>query len=203
MGGPFVRIERVVTGSVWAVDAALRDQLRPRYQACDELLAVWAGRHGPELDDERIVASVWASAAGESRAPGVAALFDATDDGPTTVSVTVLPIALYEVFARPGPATILRVYQGQTKPGELDAYVQEAHRGVRLDGASPQGPASVCMSREGPDRFVTVSTWTDWDALASCTGGDIHRPLATRDASRLIAGGPTHYELMVSTIPSA
>jgi len=92
--------------------------------------------------------------------------------------------------------TILRVYRGWTRPGELEAYLAEAAAGTRLDGERPDGPGAFICASDGEARFVTVSVWPDWSAIEACTGGDIGRPLSTRNAARIEQGAPTHYELV-------
>jgi hypothetical protein len=200
--GPVVRIERVVTGSAWAIDGVIRDRLVPALTARPALLAAWAARHGPELDDERVAVTAWRSRDAALEAPRLDALTDEDVEGATTTSVAVIPVSLFETFERPGPPTILRLYEGQTRPGELEAYLEEARAGIRLDGALPNGPVSVCMSVPAPDRFITVSTWMDWDGLSQCTGGDIRRPMSTRNEARLISGGPSHFEIVASLLPT-
>jgi hypothetical protein len=43
---------------------------------------------------------------------------------------------------------------------------------------------------------VTVSTWTEWDDVEDATGGDIHRPQATRHADRLVDWSASHFEIV-------
>ena len=119
-----MRIERVISGSAWAVDVAFRDRLLTWYQASDDLWAVWAGRHGPELDDERIVASVWADADGESRAPSLATLIDAAEESRPQHPWRSCPSRSMRSSRDPTPLRFVRVYHGQTRLGEADGYVR-------------------------------------------------------------------------------
>jgi hypothetical protein len=51
-----------------------------------------------------------------------------------------------------------------------------------------------------PSRFVTVSAWTGWAAIEQATGGNIHQPLATRNAERLVAFDVGHYEILPDSV---
>jgi hypothetical protein len=194
--GEILQVVRFRYRSRWSrTDTALREAM-PTFQLQAGLIAAWMGRQGPDFDDERAIASVWTSAATERTSLQLAELLGPTSaaDVDTPVRVT-MPTSFHEDFPRATPATILRIYEGRTRRGELDAYVAEARDGVLLDGENPDGPVSVTMSIDAPDRFVTVSTWTDWRCIERCTGGDRDRPLVTRNAARLVGGGPRHYEL--------
>ena len=46
------------------------------------------------------------------------------------------------------------------------------------------------------DRFVTLSLWRSWDAIETATGGDVHRPIVTRDPRRIIGMDVIHYEVI-------
>jgi hypothetical protein len=108
----------------------------------------------------------------------------------------VLPLAFDIRAERAGSPSILRIYSGQTLPGQLDAYVEEAMKATRADAAAPVGPIAVCMGIDRADRFVTASVWSDWSSIEASTGGDIERPLLSRNQARLAAGGPTHFEII-------
>jgi hypothetical protein len=198
LDGPVLRVTRVRNVGSWStIDTVLRDEFVPGHRAHDGLIASWVGRHGPELDDERVIATVWVSAEHERSGRLVSDPFAGPDvAGDPASTSSVRQVVILERFHRPAPATTLRLYEGVTRSGELDAYIEEARRGVVLDGASPDGPVDVAMSVEPPDRFITVSTWSDWSSLERCTGGDRSRPLLTRNAARLVGGGPQHYELL-------
>jgi hypothetical protein len=51
-----------------------------------------------------------------------------------------------------------------------------------------------------PDRFITVSLWPSWSAIEVATGGDIHRPIVTRDPRRIVGMDVEHYEVVPETI---
>lgn len=196
MDTPFLRIERITTDQDPIVaDGVIRDAVLPALAAMAGLRGAWAGRRGIQPAAERVLATAW-DAEADGR-PAADLLCRLVGVGASDARIAA-PIVLCERFARPSPARVLRIYEGITRAGELDAYLEEARAGILVDGASPDGPHSVCMGVVGSDRFVTVSTWTDWECLARCTGGDIQRPLATRNAARLIGGGPTHLELLAA-----
>ena len=190
-------ITRFRRRALWStIDATLRDAM-PRFLAQPGIEDAWLGRRGPEVDDERVVASVWSSPEAERTAARLPEMLDdigADIDPPSRI---VLPLVLDLRFPRPDPPSILRIYEGETKPGELEAYVEDARRGSLRDGEREDGPIAVCMSVDPPDRFITASVWTGWASIEACTGGDIHRPLLTRNVARLAAGGPTHYEVVL------
>ena len=48
----------------------------------------------------------------------------------------------------------------------------------------------------GPDRFLTVSLWPDWAAIERATGGDIRRPMSTKDSARIVDMDIVHYEVV-------
>ncbi|CAN5591537.1 hypothetical protein BH23CHL8_BH23CHL8_20890 [soil metagenome] len=182
----------------WAeIDRALRSRGIPSFLTQPGLLDAWFGRRGPDFDDEHVIASVWETSSGERAGPLLPETLVDSDldlDGPSRLA---LPVVLDYRFPRPAPPTILRIYDGQTHAGQLDAYVKEAAQGVLVDGEGPDGPSAVCMSVDVPDRFVTVSLWTGWASIEASTGGDVGRPLATRNQARLADGGPTHYEVVL------
>ena len=50
------------------------------------------------------------------------------------------------------------------------------------------------LAETGVDAFLTVSTWCTWDDVERATGGDVHRPLATRKPERLVDWDVEYYE---------
>ncbi|MFN8621214.1 MAG: hypothetical protein U0869_10760 [Chloroflexota bacterium] len=196
MDAPILDIESITTDEdPVAADGVLRDRVLPELAARAGCLGAWAGRRTSGERASRVLAVAWRDVAAGDRARGDGSLRELVGHGRDHATLRGR-IVLFERFPRHAPPRILRVYDGRTRPGELEAYVEEARAGVLLDGASPDGPVSVCMAVVAADRFVTVSTWTDWERLARCTGGDLDRPLVTRNAARLIGGGPVHLELI-------
>lgn len=162
------------------------------------LLDVAAGRHGPDELGPRIVASVWASTdvmeAAVRRQPGSAA-FTAPPDAMDAL-VESLPL---DVAFRAEPIRmprVVRAFAGQVRPGSLAAYIDAARAGTLVDDAAGRGPCALYLARlaSDPDRFMTISTWSDWAAIEAATGGDIRRPVATRHPERLVAWEATHFE---------
>jgi hypothetical protein len=78
----------------------------------------------------------------------------------------------------------------------LDRYFEQARSGAIADGTDPLGPLCVIGGAAGPEQFLTLSTWSFWTSIEACTGGDIRRPLVTRNASLIVEGGPVHYEIL-------
>ena len=200
---------RVATFSVpetWhQLDRTLRACV-PAYAAQAGHVVTRLGRRGPGPTEERVVASVWSSRRAHDAATDIVELVTAHGSGATTVAssrIDVLPVRLYEVFERERPMTILRVFRGRIYPGQLEAYLEEAREGTRIDGGRPEGPGMLVCGSDGQAAFVTVSLWPDWSAIEACTGGNIQRPLTTRNAARIEQGAPTHFEILPSVEPAS
>jgi hypothetical protein len=157
-----------------------------------------ARRHG--ATPERIVASVW-----PSREAMRSALQISRDEGRSQLElpdraldagVEVLPLAIDLAFGPFDDALVLRVYRGRIRPGELDAYLDDARAGTLADHDAGRGPVALHLGVELPDRFVTVSAWTGWDRIEAATGGNIRNPVATRHPERLLEGTVRHYEIL-------
>jgi hypothetical protein len=186
-------------------DAILRDELIPDLFAFPGLIDVYVGRHGPDEMGERLVASVW-----ESRGAMTGAVGDTFDQpvfhpehlGETTereLEIHGLDVALRfdEGQGAASPATgILRLVRGQVRPGELEGYRDEVRLGTVADADAGHGPIALYMATEAPDRFVSLSAWSDWSALETATGGDTDHPIATRHAERILRWDAVHYEVL-------
>jgi quinol monooxygenase YgiN len=193
---PVIRILRLRPAGV-GFDGVLRAAL-PALRVSAGLLDVAAGRHGPDELGPRIVASVWAStdameAALESQ-PGSAALTAPPDAMDALVESLALDVAFRAEPTR--MPRVVRAFAGQVRPGTLGAYVDAARAGTLIDDAAGRGPCALYLARLAfdPDRFMTISTWSDWAAIEAATGGDIRRPVATRHPERLVAWEATHFE---------
>jgi len=202
------RYLRVVTfqvhGPESAVDAVLRDRVIPRLLAESPVVDVWQGRRGA-ADRNRVLASTWTNAVGTSASPNDRPAADIaslrSDDvealgGVEIGSLDELPLAVHARFVRPDVARVLRVFRGHVRPGELDAYIDEAREGMTADAAANAGLVSFALGRRDPDDFITVSTWTDWGSIEAATGGNTRQPIATRNASRLAHFRVDHLELL-------
>jgi hypothetical protein len=198
---PIARFLRIVTfqpgGLEAPLDVVLREAIVPRLLERDEIVDAWIGRHGSPSDRTRVVASTWSE---ESSGPAadLAALHDPglAEHPPAIDSVEQLGLAVNARFERLEPARVLRVFHGIVRPGELDAYVGEARRGMAADAAVNEGLIALMLGTEGSDSFVTVSAWTDWSAIEDATGGNTKRPFATRNSARLASFRVAHFEIL-------
>ena len=199
---PVMQVSRFHPIDMWHdLDRHLRDLVPTALAVQPGLIEAWAGRSGPDTGDERVVVSVWASASAQQQAPTLTTLFDrmtSTAGAIVGERTDVLTIAIEARFERSRPMTLLRVYQGQTRPGELASYLEEARAGVIKDGQQPRGPGALICGSRGDLGFVTASLWPDWESIQLATGGDIRNPLATRNTARLAAGRPNHFELIAT-----
>lgn len=181
-------------------DTFLRTEMLPDVRHLPGLLAVYAGRRDQDSGGDRIVVTVW-----ESRAAMIATVgatleqsrfypdrLEQTSD--RTLETLDMEIAL--PFAAAEPPTLLRLFRGTVRPGELDDYVTEVRKGTLADAAAQRGPAALYLAIDPPDGFVTVSLWPSWEAIALATGGDIGRPTTTKDSKRLVGIDVAHYELL-------
>ena len=99
-------------------------------------------------------------------------------------------------FASPSAATVLRLFRGHVRPGELEPYIEESRAGTIADTEAGRGPNAIYLARVEADRFVTLSLWRNWDAIETATGGDVHRPIVTKDPRRIIEMDVVHYEVI-------
>ena len=181
-------------------DGILRTEMLPDMRRLPGLLDVHVGRHGPEDLGDRIVASVWTDQA--SMVAGVGSslaspVFHAHRLPETTDrDLEVLPLDVLLRFDLPRPPTVLRVFRGGVRPGELRPYVADARAGTLADAEAGIGPSALYLAPVPPDRFVTVSLWPDWRAIERATGGDVHRPITTKDPSRIVEMDVAHYEVV-------
>ena len=181
-------------------DAYLRSETIPHLRSLPGLLDVHVGRREDAEGDTRIVAMVWSD-----RAAMVAAVGESVEIAPTFTektgvtaveSLEVLDLRIELPFATGEPSVLLRVFRGEVRPGELDAYVTETEAGTLADAAAGRGPAVLYLAADPPDRFVTISLWPSWQTIAAATGGDIQRPTMTKDSSRLVGMDVIHYEVI-------
>jgi hypothetical protein len=196
---PVIRLFRFRPAHV-EFDHTLRTVMLPDLRELPGLIDVYVGRHGPEALDGRIVVSVWADHG--SMVAGVGESLTAPIFHPDRMSEThdrvleVHRLAVALRFDLPTEPTILRVVQGTVKPGELVLYVEDARAGTLADAATARGPNALFLAPVPPDRFITVSLWPSWAAIETATGGDVHRPIVTRDPRRIVAMDVVHYEVV-------
>jgi hypothetical protein len=181
-------------------DADLRGTLLPELAALPGVLDVYAGRRDQPNPDEHVVVSVWsdrdamARALGESieQSPFHPELRDLSTDR----RLDVCDLAFGDRAPLTTAPAVLRLVEGRVRPGELRAYLDEAERGMAADRAAGHGPIAFYLGCGTGDDFLTLSVWPDWATIEAATGGDIHRPIATRHAERLVAWTGSHYEIV-------
>jgi hypothetical protein len=181
-----------------AFDAGLRDVVVPRLADADAVVDIWVGRHGSREDRTRVLASTWrVDPESEPADPlDIAALRELGDDVVVIGDVEQLPLAVHARFERSEPTRILRVFHGQVRPGELEAYVELARTGMLADAAAYDGLIAFALGTEPPDDFITVSVWSGWPAIEAATGGNTRTPFMTRNAQLLETFTVAHYEVL-------
>ncbi len=178
------------------VDAAVRDEVVPRLLAAPCVRGVFVGRHGDT--GRRVIASVWDDA--QPPDPGlddsVLRMFAERDSLPD-VDVTVAPVAVAVCpdGRTPPEPHVIRLFQGRLRPGELATYLDEVRTGATAD-LGDGGLVALYLAVVEADRFVTVSVWSDWEAVSRATGGDHREPSRTRHADRLEEWSADHYEAL-------
>ncbi|HSS34818.1 MAG TPA: hypothetical protein VLR93_00975 [Patescibacteria group bacterium] len=188
-----------------AFDSILRDDMIPALHEMDGIVDLYVGRQGPDELGPRVIATIWTSR--DAMAAGVGESFDRPIFRPEYLAETVdrslefLPLDIGLRFERADRPGVVRLFEGQVRPGELDAYVDDARAGTLLDAAAGSGPMALYLARRTADAFVTLSVWPDWSTLQDATGGDVERPIATRHAHRLVAWHAEHYESIPGLTP--
>ncbi len=181
-------------------DADLRGVLLPDLLDLPGIIEAFAGRRGHSTPDDRIVASLWvnfdalASALGEDveASPFHPELLGGSADR----TLLTCQLDFGDRVESDGEPRVLRLAEGTVRAGELDVYAKEAMAGMIADRASRRGPTALYLARTGSDSFVTLSLWPDWPTLQEATGGNVHQPIATRHAHRLVDWTASHYEVM-------
>lgn len=164
------------------------------------LIDVHVGRHGSSELGDRVVASVWQDRDAMVRVMGESlstSTFHPEHMSETTDQVLeVHELAFAIRFAPPSAATVLRLFRGSVRPGELGPYIEESRAGTIADTEAGRGPNAIYLAPAGTDQFVTLSLWPSWDAIETATGGDVHRPIVTKDARRIVEMAVIHYEVI-------
>jgi len=182
-------------------DRILRTEMLPDLRKLPGLVDVHVGRHGSSELGDRVVASVWQDGDAMARAMGGGSLSTSTFHpehlGETTDQLLEVHALAYAVsFAQPSAATVLRLFRGRVRPGELERYIEESLAGTIADADAGRGPNAIYLAPTGTDRFVTLSLWQSWDAIETATGGDVHRPIVTKDPRRIVEMDVVHYEVI-------
>jgi hypothetical protein len=187
-----------------AFDEILRHELVPDLVAQRGILDCYSGRQGPDEVGPRLVASVWTDAGTMTAALGEELghgqfhpeLLDETTDR----VLEVLPIRI-AARLEPGDgrvATILRMLWGRVVDMGLDEYLADVRSGTEADVRAGIGPVALYVAESAPDAFITVSAWRDWADVERATGGDVHRPRATRHGEHLLDWDVAHFEIVQS-----
>lgn len=183
-----------------AFDEILRDVIVPDLCMQPGITDCYSARQGPDEVGPRIVVSVWRTEAVMIEALGqelgAGAFHPEYLDETTDRSLEVMPLGIAERFDAPEPARILRILRGIVKPGEVADYVDDVRVGLHLDSSRPDGPVSLYLAYAGGDGFLTVSAWRTWADIELATGGDVHRPRATRQPERLVGWDVSHFEIV-------
>ena len=181
-------------------DHVLRTVMLPDLRRMDGLLDVHVGRRGPDHLGDRIVASIWTDR--NAMVAGMGPSLDESTFHPDRLSDTedrtleVYPLDIALCFDEVRPPSLLRLFRGVVKPGELEPYVAEVRAGAMADAEAGSGPCALYLAGDPPDRFLTLSLWPDWTAIERATGGDIHRPISTKDSRRIAQMDVVHYEVV-------
>ena len=181
------------------LDAALRDELVPELSRLPDLRHCFTARQGRAGEEVRIIASVWGGARPVPESPEALPIGRAGRQIKPLLEraqVEQLPIEVQARFERPESARILRVFRGHVVAGEMDAYLEEAQRGMLADASINSGLSAFYLGTERPDDFVTVSAWSSWSAIEMATGGDVRRPFVTRNSARLASHEVAHFEVL-------
>ena len=199
---PVIRLFRFRPALV-EFDKTLRTIMVPDLRQMDGLIDVHVGRHGSEQLGDRVVATIWTDRAAMNAGIGPS-LAESTFHPDRLSDTTDHQFEVHELdlmlrFPRGRPSTLLRLFRGQVKPGELAVYIDEARAGTLADVEAEQGPAALYLAADPPDRFLTLSLWPDWAAIERATGGDVRRPMSTKDSARIVDMDIVHYEVVSDT----
>lgn len=183
-----------------AFDTVVREVMIPDLRAQPGVIAVWAGRQGPDERGDRALVSLWTSQAAMIAAMGED--LERSRFHPEYLAETVdrrlavLPVLVEVGTQRPVRATILRIARGRVPSIGLDVYARDVEAGASRDLEHGRGPETLILGADGADRFVTVSTWIDWDALAAATGASVEQPVRTREQHAIEGFTAVHLELV-------
>jgi hypothetical protein len=204
MSAPGPSVLRLLVFTPSADDGYVDHELRLLARAMPALgvCRVAVGRR-QDVARERVLATTW-----PDRQTMLAALDVASDEDLGSIErlssmanprVEVLPLAFALSVEQDVPSTVLRIFRGRTADGELDAYQRDVEGHIDASTTMRSGPEFLCFAHEGPDRFVTVSTWAGWDAIEAATGGNRTNPLPAGGAQGPVEGEALLYEIVPRT----
>ena len=200
--GTFLRVFTFRPSHPGEIDSTLRDHVLRDLCDRDGIVEAYAARHGPDETGERIVATVWTSKeamdAGAIEADVIGRRHPEHADGIDGSRVETLPVAVGLSFRPDEPPRVLRVLRGQMREGNFESYAEDVRQGAGEDGLVG-GLIALYLGVASADSFVTVSAWTGWEPIEAATGGNLHRPIATRQPERISILGATHYEIVPGT----
>jgi heme-degrading monooxygenase HmoA len=185
------------TGS--AVDESFRTTILPDVLSLEGLRDAFVGRRSEDTG-ERVLVTVWDTAAAMTAATDEAELIGRLNDEEqaalATARLEVGRLAFSLSAERAEPPRILRIVRGTVRGGELETFVEEARAATLGEERTNDGLVALYLGITGKVTFVTVSAWTGWEAIEVATGGDIRRPLATKNSERLVTFDGAHYEIL-------
>ena len=207
---PVIRLFRFRPARV-EFDKTLRTIMVPDLRRIEGLIDVHVGRHGSEQLGDRVVATIWTdrAAMNAGMGPSLAESTFHTDRLSETTDHQFEAHELDLMLRFPGgpPSTLLRLFRGQVKPGELAAYIEEARAGTLADVEAERGPAALYLAADPPDRFLTAVAVAglggdragdrrrrapaDGDQGLGADRRHGHRPLRGRDGRDLSGGRAT------------
>ena len=181
------------------LDPHLRDVLVPRLLQLPGIRCAFAARRRTDAGAERIVATIWAMQPTEDAQQQEATLVDQSlGERAAAVRRETVPLAIVIDPRRGVAPSILRLFRGDCREGELESYFEEVRGGAYADATSNDGMVGLYLGAVDGARFLTLSVWSGWDALAAATGGDIHQPFVTRNPTRIVSSEVAHYEVIAS-----
>ena len=187
-----------------AFDAVLRTTILPGMRSQSGLLALFAGRKGPDEVGARVVASLWSSVEALDAAHDAAVA-----DGPGSPLaetadpiVEILPVLMWRSADEPLAAGILRVARGRLKETDLPSFAEVVTRESSRLEAGGRAPSDLIMAASARDSFVMLTTWVDWSAIEEATGASISEPLRTKRLAALEIFEADHFELLTELASS-
>lgn len=189
-------------GPAPALDVALRTDALPGLEPVRGLVDAYAGRHGAADSGDRIIVTTWRSRGSMDeafRTGDVDRLIPDHAEQVRDARVETLDLVFGFRLERPAPPRVLRVFHGEVRPDDLDAYAEQVREGALRDARTTEGMLALYFAVERPARFLTVSLWADWDSIQHATGATVREPTTTRDGARVVAATAVHYEVVPDT----
>jgi heme-degrading monooxygenase HmoA len=184
-------------GSEAAFDDGVRSLLLPGLVATPGISDAFVGRSADD-HGRRLIATIWDSLEAAEAVDIEAMVGHLVDDGSGIVDAhtEIADVRIAFRAERLTDPTILRIFRGETRAGELGSYLIQTRAGLTEEARTNDGLVAVYLGETDAARFLTVSAWTTWEAIEQATGGDIRHPLATRHPERVVAAEVTHYEIL-------